>query len=347
MSDHEEANAGGGPLLKAAEAARVAPSVLNSQPWLWRVASDKLELFADRTRQLRALDPDGRLLLISCGAALHHCRVALAAQGYEVEVQRSPGGAGDRRWRIEREPASASDDGDSRRLVAALKIMQRTPIDPASMRMYQTTVVRQSDRRAVVDRPVSSEALPAVCRAAASEGVNLELLESDQVIDLAAAVSHAEAIEAVDDQAREEIARWVGGRRSDGLGLPDTALLAGAPRTTVPEREFGVHGTLELAEGHGADAVFAILHGQADNPEDWLRAGEGLSAAWLTAIAEGLSVLPFSAPIEVESARRSLRRLLSDLGYPYLVLRLGIADDQAPGPPHTPRLPAARVIQQG
>ena len=67
-----------------------APSVHNSQPWHWRVGPSSLHLYADPTRHLPHADPDRRDLLISCGAALHHCIVALAALGWQAKVRRMP-----------------------------------------------------------------------------------------------------------------------------------------------------------------------------------------------------------------------------------------------------------------
>ena len=71
-----------------------APSVHNSQPWRWRVDGDHVTLLADRTRQLMRADPEGRDLVLSCGAALHHFRVAAAAEGYRPRVVRKPYGVG-------------------------------------------------------------------------------------------------------------------------------------------------------------------------------------------------------------------------------------------------------------
>jgi len=81
----------------ALELAARAPSVHNTQPWRWRVADGSVELLADEGRRLRATDQDGRDLLLSCGAALHHLRVALAAAGVGTTVHRvdlRPGGGG-------------------------------------------------------------------------------------------------------------------------------------------------------------------------------------------------------------------------------------------------------------
>lgn len=331
MSAHDGATDGAttrsDPLTRAADAARLAPSIHNTQPWRWRVTGDTLELIADRARQLRALDPDGRMLTVSCGTALHHARVALAAQGYHADVRRFPEGPG-------------SD------LLARVTLGEQAIADPATMRLYQTTLVRQTDRRTVPDRPIAPDVLPVLARAAAAEGVNLQILDPDQVIELAVAVAHAEAVEAVEASQREELARWVGGVRADGLGVPDEVIPADPPQTTVPEREFGRAGTLPAGEGHDTVALYGVLHGATDTRADWLRAGEALSAVWLVAIEEGLSLLPFSAPIEVGGTRQTLRRLLSDIGQPYMVVRFGAADDQHAGPPHTPRLSAAQVIER-
>ena len=52
--------------------------------------SDGIDLYADESRQLAASDPRGRNLVISCGAALHHLRVAARASGLRPEVVRLP-----------------------------------------------------------------------------------------------------------------------------------------------------------------------------------------------------------------------------------------------------------------
>src|SRR5918993_3407541 len=77
-------------IVTAVESALRAPSVHNTQPWLWRIGDDRVQLYADWNRHLVATDPDRRDLVLSCGAALHHLLVALAAQGLEVEVDRLP-----------------------------------------------------------------------------------------------------------------------------------------------------------------------------------------------------------------------------------------------------------------
>src|SRR4051794_41796148 len=69
-------------LEHAADRGRQAPSVHNTQPWTFVLFPDRLELRADRSRQLDVLDPQGRELVQSTGAALFSGRASLAASRF-------------------------------------------------------------------------------------------------------------------------------------------------------------------------------------------------------------------------------------------------------------------------
>ena len=56
---------------------------------------------------------------------------------------------------------------------------------------------------------------------------------------------------------------------------------------------------------------------------DLLRGGEALSALLLKATADGLSTAPLSEAVEVAWPRHLLRGLLSDIGEPYVAIRIG------------------------
>ena len=73
----------------------------------------------------------------------------------------------------------------------------------------------------------------------------------------------------------------------------------GHRRPPCPAATSATTVTCPISAEHDKAAVFVMLYGRADEPLDWLRAGEALSAGWLTATELGVSVLPHSAPIEV------------------------------------------------
>jgi nitroreductase len=309
-------------LAQAADAARFAPSIHNTQPWRWVVRADRLELYAVAERQLRAQDPDARMLLLSCGAALHHAQVALDAEGWSYRVER-PGTT----------PLAVLTPGEQR------------ATEPEATRHLQMLQIRRTDRRTVRDEAVPGQVLDELVKATEQAGARLHLLSRDQVLDLAVAVERAQAAEAADDLARAEMAGWVGGERPDGTGIPASALPAEVPLTTVAERDFQTTGTVEAGAGHDRAATYAVLYGTGDAEPDWLRAGESLSALWLSAAEHAVGLLPFSGPIEVPFTREALRRMLGGTGVPYLAIRLGLQDPAHAAPPHTPRLPTEQVVE--
>ncbi|MEV6971284.1 nitroreductase [Hamadaea sp. NPDC051192] len=311
-------------LAHAAETASAAPSIHNSQPWRWEVDGDRLELYAERSRQLTATDPEGRMLTISCGTSLHHARLALAGWGWQAEVDRFPDGDGD--------------------LLARIRLAGAIPITAEAEQLLRTIGHRHTDRRPVANRPVPSDALQALAAAAYAEGARLQLLHVEQVDDLASATAHAAEIDAADPTIQNELSEWTGGERRE-LGLPDEVIPSRPPQTNVPSREFSGSGSLQIGDNHDKSASYGLLYGDEDNPLGWLRGGEALSALWLTAVRLGLGIMPISEPVEVPAGRQILRRTLSYLGWPYLAVRVGVPADETE-PEATPRLPASETVHK-
>ncbi|MBO0870767.1 MAG: nitroreductase [Micromonosporaceae bacterium] len=305
----------------------MAPSIHNTQPWHWRIHGAEADLHLDPSRLLDVTDPDHRLAILSCGTALHHVRLALAAEGWRSEISRLP---------------DPSQPGH----LARVRLTDRADPSPDAMQLVQAARVRHTDRRPVTATPIDERTMGAVLAAVEAETAHLHLLKRDQVLTLAAAAASAQEAEKEDTSWVSELAYWTGGeQRPAGAGIPDTAIPERPTETTVPSRDFGHHGTQPVSAEHDRAAVFGVLYGDGDDPEDWLRAGEALSAAWLLAEQQGVSVVPISAPVEVTTTRETIRQLLAGLGLPYLVIRFGVPDPGLPGPEYTPRLQTSQTVE--
>jgi hypothetical protein len=323
-------------LVAAAEAALRAPSIFNSQPWRWHVSAGGLELSADADRQLPVVDPEHMMSTLSCGIALHHARTALAAEGRTHAVDRLP------------DPARPD-------LLARIRITGTHRPDPADVRRYQASLIRHTDRRPFEGPPLPDVVMDRLRAAAEAEHAYLYRMRPDDVPALAAAVTQAQRVEMADPQYRAELARWTSRPADSGDGVPADTVPPATPRT-VPVREFTVTGEetgptgetgggLEplAAEGTDQAATYLVLAGEADDRLEWLHAGEALSAVWLSAVVEGLSVSPMSDVAEVPSTRALLRGVLAGIGYPFLVLRVGTAQPVSPLPQAPRRDPAEAI----
>jgi hypothetical protein len=312
-------------LEAAARASLRAPSVFNTQPWRWQVTGDAMELSADPSRHLEATDPDGRLLLLSCGGALHHARTALAADGWAVTVDRLP-------------------DADRPDLLARLRLDAPVPPDPQARVLADAISRRRTDRRAFGDRTVSDETLTGLRRAVEAEGAYLHVVPHDQVPMLGLSSEQAAETESLDPAYRSELTQWTNRPGWTGDGVPPaTAVEPGLRR--VPVRNFAPQGgdVLPVGEDHDQGAEYVILYGMDDSRLGLLRGGEALSALLLKATADGLSTAPLSEAVEVAWPRYLLRGLLSDVGEPYVAVRLGYLGSGGQLPA-TPRRDATETI---
>jgi nitroreductase len=280
-----------------------APSIYNTQPWAWRLRPDGVDLYADHQRRLHVADPSGRELILSCGAALHHATVAARALGWAPVVHRFP------------DPAAPA-------LLAEIRL---SPVLPPRSAAGDLAALqdRRTDRRRFTSWPVPDERLERL--AAEAREWDTGAVAVTDVTDRFRAellVSRAFQLQARDPDVAAELGRWVDRRGGEGV-----------PSETVPDRpgpdashhsRYGL-GSLEDSgrDIEGSDGLVVIC-GDCDDRAAWLRAGEGLSALWLHAVRQGLSVVPLSQVVEVPETRVSLRQdLLGGLAEPLLVVRVG------------------------
>jgi nitroreductase len=83
-------NSPDGPLVLV-RAAILAASPHNTQPWLFKVTSSRIELYVDTARNVGALDPYLREEHIGIGCALENLMLAAAANGYAATLTLVPG----------------------------------------------------------------------------------------------------------------------------------------------------------------------------------------------------------------------------------------------------------------
>jgi len=311
--------------LAAARTAGQAPSIHNTQPWRWRLRRSVADLHADTRRQLRSADMARRLLTISCGAALHHFRVCLAADGVAAEVNLLP------------------TIGDPLHL-AQVTAAGSCPVSGADSALRNAISRRRTDRRQMLPVPVPQEAVAVMRSLTATYGCGLHFLGHDDVVHLAEATARSQHSQLADPATRHELDVWTGNRREQGTGIPDSSILAAPLSEPIPARDFGHIGSLPVMDHGRSSARYAILYGPDDEPGSWLRAGQALSTLWLYATTRDVAVLPLSAPIESSVGRQALSALLGGVRAAHLVVRLGIADRTSPPSPRTPRLPVEATV---
>jgi len=309
------------------ELACLAPSVHNTQPWRWRIRNDHLiELWADRDRQLRVADPDGRNLAISCGAALHQFMVAARALGAIPSVELTP----------------RSGEPD------LLAVIRLTPgrVEPDAADSLEVLERRRTDRRRFTSWPIPESRLAHLTRAAAGWGAY-----AIPIVDVGARF-HAELLlrralitQQSDERFAEEQRTWTGHSSVDGVPLPNAAPESRLATSDRPNRfapETAAETTDALVESSdGLVALCTVM----DDQRSWLETGQVLSALWLRATADGLSLVPLSQVIEVAETRHALQHeVFTGLAHPQILLRIGWQQISRASLDPSPRRPVSDVL---
>ncbi len=320
-------------LVRAVERAVRAPSVHNTQPWRWRIRADAVELHADPGRQLDATDPDRRDLVISCGAALHHLQVALAAAGAAVTVTRLP-------------------DQENRDHLATVTIRPGRP-DTAAAALSPSIERRRTDRRRMSHTALTAAEVGTLVGIADRADADLVPVASPAARDLLTALmveaSHRQAfVPGYAAELRMWTGRYAGSR--DGVprasvAPPPVGLLDPTPLRAFP------HGLLSQPRDRSgprapddAASLLAVTT-PGDDVIDHLRAGETLSAVLLTATRLGFATTPLSQAVEVRATRELIRRTVLHVPeHPQILLRVGRPAALADDLPETPRRGLGAVL---
>lgn len=311
----------------------LAPSEHNTQPWLWRLHDDVLDLRADRTRRLPSTDEEARSVLLGCGCALHHLRVALAAAGHRMEVRHG-------------------SDEDPAHPLARVRVTGRSEPDARTARWFAAIPSRRTDRRRFSGQEISPEVIEQLADAARLYSGTVHVATGSTRQAVLEATQEADRLlrERVDYAA--ELQHWTHRLAGAHDGIPASSR-PGTPAVSYGDVEIRwmPSGTLDRPHA-GLDvrdsSQLLLLAVPSDDTVSLVKGGESLSAVLLEAETLGLGVTPFTAPFEVPEVRSRVRHLgLGAHRVPVIALRIGRRLPGSATIPPTPRRPVQAVLTEG
>lgn len=277
--------------------AALAPTESNRQPWEFRLTDTHLELLAKEDPALELIDPDGRELLIACGAALHHLKLALKHFGCLGRVELFP-------------------DLDQSGLVARIHFGFSRERDAQEKLLFEAMTARNANLAFVAETPVSEMMLTVLSRAVATERGWLDFAQSEA--------------------SRQRVVEIVRADEQPGLHLNRPRplpmnLSADGPASRWPKPLFAFGGrnvdsqSVMMAPGRSLaipPAILGVVKTKTDDKHGWLAAGQTLARVVLQAQVLGLA-WAFFHPVRRREAREALRTGVGHKGFAQVILRFG------------------------
>jgi hypothetical protein len=311
----------------AMELAVRAPSLHNSQPWRFVADGGVLELFADRTRIGQSTDSTGREVLISCGAVLDHLCVAMAAAGWEANIDRFPN------------PNNLDH-------LATLEFRPMEFVTDAHRARAEAIRHRQTDRLPFAAPPQWDSFEPVLRETLAASVIDLDVIPDGSRPLLADASRLSADLRRYDSSYHAELQWWT--THSDSSqGIPQGALASESEAERVDVgRDFPTGRERERRALIGRDhSKILVLSTYDDSRENALRCGEALSTVLLECTMASLATCTLTHMIERHASREIVRRLTGRIAEPQLLIRVGNIPQTESPPTPTPRRPVSEVLQ--
>ncbi|MDH4056323.1 MAG: Tat pathway signal protein [Gammaproteobacteria bacterium] len=301
----------GDPKQALIQAATLAASSHNTQPWTFRAGSDSITIEPDLSRRCEVVDPDDSHLFKSLGCAAANIVAAAPVYGFRTDVQ-------------------LEDDGQ---IVIGLT-MGKAITDRGAL---NAIAERQCTKTPYDGRSLGTDETAELESAGTGEGVRVQLIDDaalrETLLDL---VNEGNRLQLSDPAFRSELIAWIrfndaaAIRSGDGLsgrasGQPQLPTWLAKPimRFVLTPQAQAKKDTVNLRSSAG----IAVFIGETDERRSWVEAGQAYERFALRATALGIRNAFINQPIEVRRLRSELHSALGLRGAQtaHLMVRYGHA----------------------
>jgi hypothetical protein len=233
-------------------------------------------------------------------------------------------------------------------LLARIQLRRAVEVPAEAPIWLRAMADRCTDRRRFTSWPVPESRLQRLCESAEHHGARIAVLTDEPVrhrLDLL--IARAMLAQAHDVRLLEEQEQWLHEGGGDGLLDPGDLPWGDGHGRRYPTRFDHEPPPAPERDRHPVARTDGILvvSTPSDGPLSWLHAGEALSALWLEATLQGLSVVPLSQVVEVEETRVALGfEVLGAELEGQIVLRVGWQEIGRSDLPRTPRRPVEDLL---
>lgn len=306
----------------------LAASGLNSQPWIFKIKDNTIEIWADNTRQRPQIDPEDRELYISLGCAMANLEIAARYFGMMFEKE------------------YGEEDGN---LAAKFKFAEGKTVSEKK-EYFKAITKRRVNREDYNGKSIPKEIIEKLEEEHKEYGeARLKLLTQKEIKnELAKLVEKSSQIWFKSNDLVDELEYWL----QDDLSLNKDGLSTGVLnlyKLAIEVKHLLSRSDKSIISKSQRDRdlvetaqAIAIIWVEKENKKNWLMAGELYERLALYLTNFEIQNAFFNTVIELKNQRIKMEKLLGIKGKSQLLLRFGYSDKKVA---HSSRRPLEEVLR--
>ncbi len=306
--------------------ATFAPSSHNTQPWLFKIGDNSIQVQANFDRKLPYSDSDNRQLFISIGAAIVNLLFASKSLGLKFTIKEN------------------YDFENNIIFSVNYQSLESSQID---QKMFDGIVNRKTNRLPFDERHIDEQILRKLQDECYPGVVATFVGDNEKKKSLIQIVIKSVKEAFADNKFTGELSKWV---KSSSIkhqdGMPGYTI--GVPKIISYLLPFAIRNfNLQNFQSKMHEdwlnhaPMFVVISTEQDNSEAWVKAGMSFEKIALMAEEIGLRIGIMGAPIEIGDNYKQLQEVLSISTRPQMFFRIGYGPDM---PHFSPRIPLDKVI---
>ncbi|MCC8036076.1 MAG: nitroreductase family protein [Rikenellaceae bacterium] len=289
-----------------------APSGHNTQPWLFIVNEDYIQILPDYDKSLPIVDPNNRELFISLGCAAENLCIAASQRGYHTDL-------------------SISEEG-----IITIHLNKDENVQPDTL--FDQITIRQTNRSIYNERVISTDLIGLLKSVFKTSSVNAYFYkngttEFNSITDYVLAGNETQML---NKEFTDELKSWIRynkkhrDKTNDGLsyavfGAPNLPRFIIAPIISSHlkyKKQNKVDRKKIASSSH-----FILLTTPDSTPCEWIKLGIVLERCLLKATESGIAHAYMNQPIEVEELSEGITQTLNIPNeFPAILLRIGYGE---------------------
>jgi len=306
----------------------LAPSGHNTQPWLFSIKNETVEIYANLKKRLFVMDPLSRELYLSLGACL--ANLTMAADSFKIKSE------------IAYFPNGLSDE-----LCARVTFKDQSHSRLEDPTLLSAMVARRNNRENYLGTAIEDE-IKENWRAFVKDGDFRLDLVTDPIVKqgLARVTGEGLRMAFANKSFRNELADWIRNNYvycEDGIpvnttDLPAPSLIAAALIKLI---DIGPLKAKNDKKKMVDSPVVAVISSKGDDPLSWVKSGEIFERVQVSAAGSGIASAVLVAAIEEGDLYKKVQEILGTDFRPQMIFRLGYPGKQSL---HAPRIPVEKLL---